>query len=138
MKKASIVFSYIATILGLIGVVVFTIYSFTYIIRAGGDLVIVVNGDPAPERASSDVIAMVMFLLLLAYFIFVTFTGLLTKNVVKDNRIDKIKPFGILSIIFFNPVGGIITIVYSNWLKKELERTAPQGKRKEATKKENE
>lgn len=134
MKKAAIVFTYIATILGLIGVVAFTIYSVIYIVRCTAHLMLIIGNESLPENAGLDLMAMIMFLLLDIYFVFVTFTGLLSKRVIEDNRLDKIKPFGILSIIFFNPVGGILTLRYNSWLKKELERTAPKGKRKEAKK----
>ncbi len=137
MKKTAIVFSIISLVLGLIGVVVSTIYLVMHIGNLGACILGMMNGEDLGQKLGFSIFTVVAFLLLGAYFVFVTFTGLLTYRVITQNILDKIKMFGILSIIFLNPIGGVFTILYDKKLKKYLDETAPKGKRKIVDKKEN-
>ena len=138
MKKVSEIFSIIGCVLGLIGVVVCTGYLVIHIGYLGTDILAMMDGQDYAKYLAFEIVTVVIFLLLGAYFVFVTFTGYLTYKVITQNILDKIKKFGILSIIFFNPIGGIFVIQYDKELKKYLEDTAPKGKRKEVKKVEKE
>lgn len=130
MKKTAIIFAYIFTIISLIGLVGGTIYLFIYLAALARDLSALSLGSEAPAL-EFNIWVSIMCLAITVYFVFASITGALTKRVLDADSADKITKFGILSIIFFNPVGGILAIVYNGQLKKELERTAPKGKRKE-------
>lgn len=134
MKKTATIFSIIGMVIGLIGLLVTTVYLVIHLTNLGTYILVVMNGEDFSSKLSFEIITSIVFLLLGAYLAFVAITGLLTYKVITQNVLDKIKKFGVLSIIFLNPVGGIFTIVYDKQLKKYLEETAPKGKRKEATK----
>ena len=135
MKKTINVFTIIFMILSLAGVVGGTVYLFIHMTTLATLLASLASGGEA-ENVGYFVGTSIMFLAIIVYFGFAAVTGLLTKRVVEADATDKITKFGILSIIFFNPVGGILAIVYNRQLCKELERTAPKGKRKDIEKNE--
>lgn len=134
MKKASEV---LATIYLFISAIL-TIVSTVYLVISLNNIATLLSaqslGAEVPDNMGYFVATFIMFLLFTIYFGVAMVTALLTRKVIKDNVLDKIKPFGILSIIFLNIPGGIVTLVYDNQVKKELERTAPKGKRREANK----
>ena len=134
MKKASIILSTIALIFGILGTTTGAVFTIVYSINLAGEIMKASVGDEA-VNLGFYIVGLIGFILLMVYFTFATVTGYLTRRVVEDNILDKIGKFGILSIIFFNVPGGIVTLVYDKQLKKYLEKTAPKGKRKEATKK---
>ena len=135
MKKASTIFAIIGLVLGLIGVVVATIYLVIHLGNLGAAILGMMNSDEYGSQLAFEIVTVILFLLLVAYFVFVTFTGLLTYRVITQNVLDKIKKFGILSIVFLNPVGGILVLLYDKQLKQYLEETAPKGKREVRVKK---
>ena len=138
MKKASTIFAIIGLVLGLVGVVVATVYLVIHLGNLGAAILGMMNSDEYGSRLAFEIVTVILFLLLVAYFVFVTFTGLLTYRVITQNVLDKIKKFGILSIIFLNPVGGILVLLYDKQLKQYLKETAPKGKREVRVKKQKE
>ncbi|MCF0107426.1 MAG: hypothetical protein HUJ59_00215 [Bacilli bacterium] len=132
MKKTTYVFAFVHMILGAVIAAFFSFNLLSFSSNLAMDLAAISNGE---ERDLANSLPFVILsFIAVVYFVMVTITGLLSKNIVKENRLDKIKPFGILSIIFFNPAGGILMLIYDKQIKKELERTAPKGERKEAKK----
>lgn len=134
MKKASTILATIYIFIGAVGVIVGTIYTIMYMGYLTANLTANSVGTDTGVSSGFYVLCMSLFLLATIYSGIAMVTALLTRKVIKDNVLDKIKPFGILSIIFLNVVGGIFTLVYDKQVKDELERTAPKGKRKEASK----
>lgn len=134
MKKASEVLATIYLFISAILTVVSTVYLVISLNNIATFLSAQSLGAEVPDNMGYFVATFIMFLLFTIYFGVAMVTALLTRKVIKDNVLDKIKPFGILSIIFLNIPGGIVTLVYDNQVKKELERTAPKGKRREANK----
>ena len=125
MKKTSIIFATISLFIGIAGTIAGTIYVVMYLGILAREIMADMS-EMSEANVGGTVLYLVMFLVATIYAIMVMVTGLLTRKVIKDNVLDKIKPFGILSIIFFNPVGGIFTLVYDKQIKDELERTAPK------------
>lgn len=134
MKKASEVLATIYLFISAILTVVSTVYLVISLNNIATFLSAQSLGAEVPDNMGYFVATFIMFLLFTIYFGVAMVTALLTRKVIRDNVLDKIKPFGILSIIFLNIPGGIVTLVYDNQVKKELERTAPKGKRREANK----
>lgn len=134
MKKASEVLATIYIFIGAIGTIVSTVYLVIYLNLIATQLAAGATGSTTSADTGVFVASFIMFLIFTIYCGIMMVTALLTRKVIKNNVLDKIKPFGILSIIFLNIVGGIFTLVYDSQVKKELERTAPKGKRREAKK----
>lgn len=135
MKKTAITFTTIFTIISLVGVVGGTIYLLINAFTLASLLSALSTGGSA-DNVGFYVAITIMFLCVTIYFVFASATGLLTRRVLEADAYDKITKFGVLSIIFFNPVGGILAIVYNRNLIKQLEESAPKGKRKEIEKNE--
>lgn len=129
MKKTIEVFSIVTMVIGCLATIGATVYIFMYLGLLSEQIILAMNNEA--NKVGFIIGLMIGFIALAIYSCFVALTALLTRKVITKNVLDKIGKFGVLSIIFFNPVGGILTLIYNDKIKKELERTAPKGKRKE-------
>lgn len=134
MKKASSILSIIAFCIASIGVIISTIYFIINLVNLSQCIMADLAGEDTGTKTPETIAFLIVFLLADIYMIFAVFTAYLTKRVVEYNVFDKIGKFGVLSIIFLNIPGGIVTLIYNKHVQEELKKTAPKGVRKEAQK----